>query len=378
MHTPSIMVVLGNRPQFIKHAAFQRAWDARQPDMQLRVVDTGQHYNYELAGIFLDELRIPAPDHSLAVGSASHAEQLARMLVPLEELMMRTRPTSVVVYGDTNSTLGGALAAAKLNIPVAHIEAGLRSYDMHMPEELNRVLVDHASSLLYCPTQLAVDNLTNEGIAGEHVSMVGDVMADIAMAIAPAADAQWERLRAHLDLPERGQFALCTIHRAGNTEPDALREVIACLEAAGIPVVMPIHPRTEAMAERAGLHVDLASIPNVRLIPPLGYVDLAACVRAASCVMTDSGGLQKEAYIHGTPCITLRDTTEWAETVTSGMNVLVGRDAQKTSDAVIAAMSSDMGDRIAQRRDVYGDGHAAGRIVDSLVEHARHASHFAL
>ena len=378
MHSPSIMVVLGNRPQFIKHAAFQRAWDARQPDIGLQVVDTGQHYNYELAGIFLDELRIPVPDHSLAVGSASHAEQLARMLVPLEELMQRTRPTSVVVYGDTNSTLGGALAAAKLNIPVAHIEAGLRSYDMHMPEELNRVMVDHASSLLYCPTQTAVDNLGREGIAGEHVSLVGDVMADIAMAIAPAADAKWDRLHAQLDLPARGQFALCTIHRAGNTEPDALREVIECLEAIDVPVIMPIHPRTEAMAERAGLHVDLASMPNVRLLPPLGYVDLAACVRASGCVITDSGGLQKEAYIHGIPCITMRDTTEWSETVHAGMNVLVGRNPHAMADAVRAAMSGAMDDVIDQRQDAYGDGNAAGRIVDSLLNHARHASHFAL
>ena len=378
MHTPTIMVVLGNRPQFIKHAAFQRAWDARAPHVRLEVVDTGQHYNYELAGIFLDELKIASPSHSLGVGSASHAEQLARMLVPLEELMRASRPTSVVVYGDTNSTLGGALAAAKLNIPVAHVEAGLRSYDMRMPEELNRVLVDHASSLLYCPTEAAVANLTREGIAGEHVHLVGDVMADIALAVAPLADDQWKRLSTQLDLPAREAFALCTIHRAANTEPDALREIIACLEAVDMPVVMPVHPRTEALAVAAGVHVDLASIPNVRLLPPLGYVDLAACVRAAACVLTDSGGLQKEAYIHGTPCITMRDTTEWTETVDTGLNILVGRDPAALNAAIDRATGSEIAGLIDERPQLYGDGTSAEQIVDSLLEHAEHASHFAL
>lgn len=378
MHTPTIMVVLGNRPQFIKHAAFQRAWDTRSPDVRLEVVDTGQHYNYELAGIFLDELKIAAPTHSLGVGSASHAEQLARMLVPLEELMRAAKPTSVVVYGDTNSTLGGALAAAKLNIPVAHVEAGLRSFDMRMPEELNRVLVDHASSLLFCPTDAAVSNLAREGIAGEHVHLVGDVMADIAMAVAPLADDQWKRLSTQLDLPARGAFALCTIHRAANTEPDALREIISCLEAVDMPVVLPMHPRTEALAVAAGVHVDLASIPNVRLLPPLGYVDLASCVRAAACVLTDSGGLQKEAYIHGTPCVTLRDTTEWIETLDTGLNKLVGRDAEALRQAIANATGADMTPMIEERPQLYGDGTSADRIVDSLLEHAEHASHFAL
>lgn len=378
MKRPSILVVLGNRPQFIKHAAMQRAWNSRLPDADMVVVDTGQHYDYALAGIFMDELAITQPQHELSVGSASHAEQLARIIVPLEELVTTLKPASVVVYGDTNSTLGGMLVAAKLNVPVAHIEAGLRSRDMSMPEELNRVLVDHASSLLFCPTAAAVENLEREGIAGEHVRLVGDVMADVALAIAPAADRRWPGLQEQLGLPETGTFALATIHRAANTEPEALGEIIECLRAADAPILLPLHPRTEAMVERSGLHLELASLPNVTLLPPLSYTDLAATLRAARCALTDSGGLQKEAYIHGIPCVTLRDTTEWTETIDAGLNVLVARNPAATAAAVAEAFSGTLDSRLATRPDLYGDGHAADRIVDALIEHATHRTHFAL
>jgi UDP-N-acetylglucosamine 2-epimerase len=331
----------------------------------MKLLDTGQHYDYSLAGIFLEELEIPTPDWSLGVGSASHAEQLARMLVPMEEIFRTERPACVVVYGDTNSTLGGALAAAKLGIPVAHVEAGLRSFDMTMPEEINRRLVDHISDLLLCPTGQAIDNLHAEGIT-DRVHMVGDVMADIALALAPAADRRWPELQPMLGIESDSPFAVATIHRASNTEPENLREIVSVLEAMPLDVVFPLHPRTAAALERTGLHVDLADLPNVKLMPPLGYLDLASAVRAATVVLTDSGGLQKEAYLHGTPCVTLRSNTEWTETVDTGMNVIVGRSLDAAVSAVQNALDGALDDVCERRPALYGDGDASGKILDAL------------
>lgn len=367
---PSVLVVLGNRPQFIKHAALASAAAQSPSGVRMVVVDTGQHYDYELAGVFMDELSIPKPDYSLGVGSAGHAEQVARMLVPLEELVRQERPASVVVYGDTNSTLAGALVAAKLNVPVAHIEAGLRSFDMTMPEEVNRRVTDHVSTMLFCPTDAAVENLRREGIQGERVHRVGDVMADVAQAVAPAADRRWPELREQLGIPEE-PFALVTVHRPSNTEPEALRELLECFRAAELPLVFPMHPRTQAAVERAGLHLDLAELPNMRLAPPLGYVDLAAVLRHASVALTDSGGLQKEAYMHGIPCVTLRDTSEWVETIESGLNLLAHRDAEKVRDAVQAALNGSLTQRIEERPELYGAGDAATQILHALSRHAR-------
>jgi UDP-N-acetylglucosamine 2-epimerase len=375
---PTIVVILGNRPQFIKHAALHRAWAARSDAPRAVVVDTGQHYDYELAGVFMEELEIPAPQHTLAAGAPSHAEQLARMLPPIEELLIRERPTSVVVYGDTNSTLGGALAAAKLNIPIAHIEAGLRSYDRTMPEEVNRVLADHMSAMLFCPTGQAVDNLAREGITGEHVHVVGDVMTDVALLTASAARARWETLQAQLGLPDAGEFGVVTVHRAANTEPEALAQLVECLRAADIPLVFPMHPRTQHAFERSGLHVDLADLPNLFHLPPVGYVDLASLVLNSACVLTDSGGLQKEAYIHGVPCITLRDTSEWTETLEHGMNRLVHLDPAAVAAAVADVLAGGFDDAIDSRPPVYGDGDAADRILDVLFEHASASAHLRL
>jgi UDP-N-acetylglucosamine 2-epimerase len=331
----------------------------------MKLLDTGQHYDYSLAGIFLDELEIPTPDWSLGVGSASHAEQLARMLVPMEEIFRTERPACVVVYGDTNSTLGGALAAAKLGIPVAHVEAGLRSFDMTMPEEINRRLVDHISDLLLVPTGQAIDNLRAEGIS-DGVVLVGDVMADIALALAPAADNRWLELRPRLDLTDDRPFAVATIHRASNTESENLREVLAVFEAMPLDIVFPLHPRTAAALEQSGLHVALTDMPNVKIMPPLGYLDLAATVRAASVVLTDSGGLQKEAYLHGTPCVTLRSNTEWTETVETGMNVIVGRNVEAAVSAVDSVLAGGLDDICERRPALYGDGDASGKILDSI------------
>ncbi|MCW2920867.1 MAG: wecB [Thermoleophilia bacterium] len=375
---PSIVVVLGNRPQFIKHAALARVWAERAEGVRQIVVDTGQHYDHALAGIFMDELKMPTPDFSLGVGSGTHAEQLARMLEPLEEILVREKPASIVLYGDTNSTLGGALVASKLHVPIAHIEAGLRSYDMLMPEEVNRVMCDHVSNMLFAPTDAAVANLEREGITGERVHRTGDVMADIAMAVAPAADARLDPIAATLrargiDLPDAGHFGIVTIHRASNTEPDALREVIDCLTAAAehLPLVFPVHPRTEAAATNAGLHLDLAEIPGLIMLPPLGYLDMTALVRAARVAITDSGGLQKEAFVHGTPCITMRDRTEWVETVESGWNACVGTDAQELV-RVLELHHAAFGDEpwYQERPDLYGNGTAAEQILDVLVRHA--------
>jgi UDP-GlcNAc3NAcA epimerase len=383
---PSVVVVLGNRPQFIKHAALARVWKERAPEVRQVVVDTGQHYDHSLAGIFMDELRIPAPDFSLGVGSGSHAQQLARILEPLEEILIREKPASVVLYGDTNSTLGGALVASKLHVPIAHVEAGLRSYDMRMPEEVNRVMCDHVASMLFAPTDAAVANLQREGISGERVHRTGDVMADIALAVAPAADQRLDSIAATLAargirLPDAGHFGVVTIHRASNTEPDALREVIECLRAAGehLPLVFPVHPRTEGAAERAGLHLDLASVPNLTMLPPLGYLDMTALLRAARVAITDSGGLQKEAYVHGTPCITLRDRTEWVETVATGWNACVGTDAAEL-ERVLELHHASFGEEpwYQERPDLYGNGDAAEQILDVLARHAAAAEPFRL
>lgn len=363
VNKPSIVVVLGNRPQFVKHAALQRALGEHSDALRVVVVDTGQHYDYSLAGIFMDELNIQAPDYSLGVGSASHAEQLARILPPLEELLIREKPRAVVVYGDTNSTLGGALAASKLNIPVAHVEAGLRSFDRTMPEEINRIMVDHISELLFCPTQAAVDNLTAEGVV-HGVWLVGDVMADIAYLLTPAAEERWPELRDRFNLVD-GEFGVVTVHRASNTEPLALAEIIDALTAADMPLIFPLHPRTQHAFEKAGLHVALSEIPGLSILPPLGYLHLAAVVRHSRLVLTDSGGLQKEAFVHGVPCVTLRDTSEWVETVEAGMNILVHRDPRRVQTA-IAEFAGGLPEDVPS---LYGEGDAAHKIAKVLVEH---------
>lgn len=371
-------MILGNRPQFVKHAAIARAWARADSDVRQVIVDTGQHYDHALNGIFVDELAIPEPTHHLGVGSASHAEQLARMLPPIEEILLREKPASVLLYGDTNSTLGGALVASKLHIPIAHIEAGLRSFDLTMPEEVNRVMTDHVSAMLFAPTDAAVRNLAAEGITGERVHRTGDVMADIALIAAARSDGRLDAIAAALakrgiELPEAGSFGVVTIHRASNTEPEALRDVIECLRVAAeqMPLVFPMHPRTQAAAENAGLHLELASIEGLTILPPLGYVDMTAVLKASRMAITDSGGLQKEAFVHGVPCITLRDRTEWTETVDAGWNVIVGNDP----DAVRAALASHA-DAFGStpwahdRPDLYGTGDAAEQIMDVLLRHA--------
>jgi UDP-GlcNAc3NAcA epimerase len=346
----TVVSVVGNRPQFVKQAPLALELAGR---VALVTVDTGQHYDAELQRVFYQELSLARPDHRLEVGSGSHAETTARVLERLEPVLLDVRPDAVVVYGDTDSTLAAALAAAKLRIPVVHVEAGLRSYDRAMPEETNRVLVDAVSALLACPSPVAAANLRREGIV-EGVEVVGDVMVDAARIFGPLSDRAAGVVR-ELGLAPGG-YVLATVHRAANTEPGALSRVVEALSAIDLPVVVPLHPRTRAAMERDDLSFD----SGVRLAPPLGYLEFTALLRAARVVATDSGGVQKEAYLHGVPCLTLRRETEWTETVDEGWNRLVGLDPEAIAEGV------ERPPRGEGPRTAYGDGFAAGRIA-SLV-----------
>ncbi|HWI06364.1 MAG TPA: UDP-N-acetylglucosamine 2-epimerase (non-hydrolyzing) [Solirubrobacteraceae bacterium] len=322
------------------------------------LVHTGQHYDDELSAIFVRELDVPPPDVELALGGGSNTEQTARMLGAVGALLRDAAPEAVLVYGDTNSTLAGALAAAQAQIPVAHVEAGMRSFDRAMPEELNRVLTDHVSALLLAPSQAAADNLARESVAGA-VALVGDVMVDVARVLAPRARADGEPLRRAG--VTAGAYVLATAHRAGTVDdPRRLALLVELLLGLDEPVVLPLHPRTRARLDAAGLlaRVEAGTI----VLPPLGYLEFSALLTRARAVLTDSGGVQKEAYLAGVPCVTLRDTTEWVETVQTGWNVLVGLD----SEAARAALARDVP---ADRPELYGDGHAAERAVAAIGEH---------
>ena len=345
--TLTVVSVVGNRPQFVKQAPLAAAlaeWVA------LVSVDTGQHYDAELQGVFYDELSIAPPDHVLEVGSGTHAVTTARVLERLEPILLDVRPDAVVVYGDTDSTLAAALAAVKLRIPIVHVEAGLRSYDRRMPEETNRVLVDSVSTILACPSPVAAGNLRREGIVS-GVEVVGDVMVDAARIFGPLAD-RAAGIAERLGL-EAGSYVLATVHRAANTETGALERVVRSLSAIDRPVILPLHPRTRAAMERAGL----AFAGRVRTVPPLGYLEFTALLRGARLVVTDSGGVQKEAYLHAVPCLTLRRETEWTETVDEGWNRLVGLDPSALAEG-IEHPPRGSGGRLA-----YGDGFAAERIA---------------
>lgn len=313
-----------------------------------------------MSGVFFAELGLPAPDRELGVSRGSNTSQTARMLAALEGVVAEQAPDAVLVYGDTNSTLAGALCGAQAGVPVAHVEAGMRSFDPSMPEELNRILTDHASSLLLCSSQVAVENLRSEAVSGA-VELVGDVMVDVALRIQPLARARTELVCARGVSP--GEYVLATAHRAANVDdPQRLRTLVELLLAVPHPVVLPLHPRTRSRLLAAGLLDRLARGERIIVTPPLGYVELTALLCSARSVLTDSGGLQKEAYLAGVPCVTLRTSTEWVETVTVGWNVLVDLDREAALAALVRATP-------AQRPPLYGDGRAGDRVLAALTLH---------
>jgi UDP-N-acetylglucosamine 2-epimerase (non-hydrolysing)/UDP-GlcNAc3NAcA epimerase len=349
-----ILTVVGNRPQFIKAAAVSVLLRAEHEEV---LVHTGQHYDENLSRVFFSELGLAEPDRRLGIGGGSNTSQTARMLAALEPLLADIGPQAVLVYGDTNSTLAGALAAAQAQIPVVHVEAGMRSHDRSMPEERNRVLTDHLSELLLCSSEVSAANLRAEAIAG-RIEVVGDVMVDVFLSRLPDARADARTLDAHGVAP--GEYLLCTAHRAGNVDdPARLALLVELLLALPGPVVLPLHPRTRARLDEAGLLEELERAPSIRLSEPLGYEQLSALLCRARAIVTDSGGIQKEAYLAGVPCITMRANTEWVETVQTGWNTLVDLDA----DAALAALQRTPP---AERPALYGDGHAAARCVQAI------------
>ncbi|MFN3656974.1 MAG: non-hydrolyzing UDP-N-acetylglucosamine 2-epimerase [Pseudolabrys sp.] len=358
-----IVTIVGARPQFIKLAPVSHALAAA--GIVECVVDTGQHYDTAMSAVFFEELGMRRPTHELRVGSGSHADMTGRMLKGVEDVLVEERPDQALVFGDTNSTLAGALAAAKLGIPIIHVEAGLRSYRRTMPEEINRVLTDHLASVLFCPSDVAVENLRNEGIVDtapplrRRVAQVGDVMVDALRMFTDAAIRH--DLVASLG---RDQYVLATLHRAEATDDRAILDnLLSQLIAVSrkIPVILPLHPRTRVVLEKYGLSQRLAGAPDLHAIEPMGYRDFTNAIANARAVVTDSGGVQKEAFILGVPCITLRDETEWTETVTLGGNCLAGV-APKDLPTLVHAASPPP----AAARDLYGDGRAAQKIAAIL------------
>lgn len=348
-----ILTIIGARPQFIKASTVSRVI-ATHDDIQEIIVHTGQHYDSNMSNIFFNELEIPQPNYNLGIGGVGHAAMTGRQLEALEKVMLAEKPDWVLVYGDTNSTLAGALAAVKLHLPVAHVEAGLRSFNRRMPEEINRILTDHASERLFAPTETAIVNLKREGIPNERLELVGDVMFDAALFYRKRA-----RRPVWFDSLQLGKeaYILATIHRAENTDnPKLLTAILTGLGDAGKPVILPLHPRTCSQIKKYTL-----SLPsNMHITEPVGYLEMVWLEMNAEMIATDSGGVQKEAYFHAKPCVTLRNETEWVELVDAGWNTLAGTDPVKIGSAL-------------QRKNVkykilyYGDGRAAEKIITGLV-----------
>jgi UDP-GlcNAc3NAcA epimerase len=350
--------IVGARPQFVKLAPVSEALRRGHEEL---IIHTGQHYDYGMSAQFFEELSIPDPDYHLSVGSGSHGEQTGRMLAAIEQVLLKERPDWVLVFGDTNSTLAGALAAAKLRLPVAHIEAGLRSFNRDMPEEVNRVVTDHLSQRHFCPTETARMHLAREGIT-QGVEVVGDVMYDVLLRVKPMLAARIDSLLSMVGIPARGgkyagSYVLVTIHRPANTDnPAAMRDIARALNRLEMPVVFPVHPRTRNLLQG----YDIRWGKHIHLIEPLGYLDMLALQQSAYRILTDSGGVQKEALLLGVPCVTLREETEWTETVEAGWNVLVGCDVQAIFEAVHKPKPH------YQATHPFGEGDAARRIAQSF------------
>jgi UDP-N-acetylglucosamine 2-epimerase (non-hydrolysing) len=351
-----IATVVGARPQFIKMAPVSKELRKQFDEI---IIHTGQHYDYEMNKIFFDELKIPEPDYHLGVGSGSHGYQTGEMLKRIEEVFTKEKPDFILVFGDTNSTLAGALTGAKLHIKVGHVEAGMRCFDRRMPEELNRVLTDHCSDLLFCSTGTAVENLKCEGIIG-GVYLTGDVMVESLLDNKEIAERKsW--IVNDLDLKSK-EYLVATIHRAGNTDnKENLTNIIDAFSELKETIVFPIHPRTEKFLKEYGLHDKLKA--SVKLIKPLGYLDFLKLMNHAKKIITDSGGIQKEAYILKVPCITLRENTEWVETVEDGWNVLAGANKEK-----IVKMVKEFEPSLKTHKTRFGNGNASREIVFRMCE----------
>jgi UDP-GlcNAc3NAcA epimerase len=349
-----IVTIIGARPQFVKASVISKA--LRQAGHEEILVNTGQHYDDNMARIFFEEMGIPKPDYDLGVGSGTHASQTASSLVGIEEILLTEKPDFIIVFGDTNATVAGALAAAKLHIKIAHIEAGLRSYNRDMPEEINRVVTDVLSNLLFVPTPVAVENLNKEGItAGIHI--VGDVMVDALVTYTKVAE-QKSRILDDLKL-NKNEFLLMTIHRPSNADhDDRLLSILSEVSKLDLPVIFPIHPRSRPRVEK----LISQTSGNIRIIDPVGYLDMMMLEKNSKIIITDSGGVQKEAYLHKTPCLTVRGETEWVETVRDGWNYIVGDDLKK-----ISILSKDFPEP-KQWNPHYGDGQASDKIVRLLEE----------
>lgn len=359
-----VVTVVGARPQFIKAAAVSRAIrEAKGGAIEEVLVHTGQHFDANMSSVFFEELDIPHPRYNLEISGGNHGSMTGRMLEAVEIVLLKEKPDWVLIYGDTNSTLAGALAAAKLHIPVAHVEAGLRSFNMRMPEEVNRILSDRVSSLLFCPTDVAVSNLKSEGIV-KGVHNVGDVMYDVALFYRDRARQNSTALQSLSLTP--GKFALATCHRAENTDdPQRLGGILAALAqiASQIPVVLPLHPRTRKLVAEHGFANYLVSL---KVTEPLPFLDMVALEQSARLILTDSGGVQKEAFFYGVPCVTMRDETEWVETVALGMNHLVGASQSAIYTAALALLNGKPKQLPACP---YGNGAAAQAIVALLAPH---------
>lgn len=362
-----ILTIVGARPQFVKAAVVSRAFrelsGGKYGAIEEKIVHTGQHFDTQMSDVFFDEMDIPRPSHQLAFGGLTHGAMTGRMVEGIERIILDEKPDWVLVYGDTNSTLAGTLAAVKLHVPVAHVEAGLRSYNRQMPEEINRILTDHASSLLFPPTQCARETLLSEGIPDRLIMVSGDVMYDAAMFYGGLSD-QRSNIVQHLGLSGT-PFILSTIHRAENTDnPEKLTAIVAGLAelSSHLPVVLPLHPRTRNVVEKMD---DISSLDSLHIIAPVGYLDMVALEKHADLIVTDSGGVQKEAYFFATPCLTLRTETEWTELVELGVNKVV---EPSSKNAIVAAANAMINTNYFDfSKKPYGNGDAAMKIAHHIL-----------
>ncbi|GFZ77227.1 UDP-N-acetyl glucosamine 2-epimerase [Pseudohongiella nitratireducens] len=349
-----VLTVIGARPQFIKASVVSRAFKDIRPDVREVIVHTGQHYDANMSDVFFDELCISRPDYNLGIGGGTHGQNTGRMIEKLEGIMKKIQPQWVLVYGDTDSTLAGALAAAKLDIPVAHVEAGLRSFNRKMPEEINRVLTDHIAQILLVPTEIGRQNLRNEGIADEKIKLVGDVMYDASLYYKSKA----RKPQLPIGLSDKvSEYVLCTIHRAENTDNrQRLTNILHGLSDSNVQIILPLHPRTRSKIAE----FDLGIPENICVIDPVGYLEMVWLEANSRVIVTDSGGVQKEAYFFGKPCVTIRDETEWVELVDAGINQLVGDDTNLIAKSIREAKFSLL------NSNIYGQGNSANMVVDLL------------